>query len=268
MLGPALLVPAKPLCSSLSHLWLPLAPVGGIAPPSVSPHWLPLLRTCELRCALPFRTAFRGGGWYRSTFGLSSSPPFALLDPSSPCFASLEQAALRLFQYRPSLADSCGGGWYRSTFGLSSPPPCASLHSTRARLASLLYATFHLWHRVVSLHLRSFLDASLCYTLLHLAFPRFAMVCYTPFVPVATKFGRPLAPVDGIAPSSVIPHWLPVLSLALLYYAKTSFTYLGTSMFRGGGGFRSRCALSHRLPLLYYYRPCYTLLCPACLHSG
>ena len=214
--------PAEPdlsLCSSSSQVWLPLAPMGGFAPPSLIAHQLPLLRTCELRCALPFRTAFRGGGWYRSTLGLSSPSPFALLDPSSPCFASLEQAALRLFQYRPSLADSCGGGWYRSTLGLSSPPPCASLHSTRARLASLLYAAFHLWHRVVSLHLRSFLDASLCYTLLHLAFPRFAMVCYTPFVPVAAKLGRPLAPVDGIAPSSVIPHWLPLLCVTSLSHA-------------------------------------------------
>ena len=157
-LGLTIQCPAGPnlsLCSSRSQVWLPLAPMGGFDPPSLSAHRLPVLNQSE------------------------------------PCHAYLWHTTPRLQRW------------------------------------------------VVSLHLRSFLTASLCYTLLHLAFPRFAMVCHTPFVPVG-----------GIAPPSVIPHWLPVLSLALLYYAKTSFTYLGNSMFRGGGGFRSRFALSHRLPLL------------------
>ena len=164
----------------------------GIAPSSVSPHWLPLLdRACpslDRHCSS--EPVFRTSGWYCSTFGLSSLAPFA-----THLRASLRSA----FQDRV------------------------------------------LWRWAVSPCPRSFLTASICYTLLHLAFPRFAMVCYTLF-----------APMGSFALPSLSAHRLPLLYRIRLCSAMPCSTTL--SRLCGGGGFRSRYALSHRLPLLFCYR--------------
>ena len=115
--------------SSRSQVWLILAAVGGIAPPLVIPHRLPVLHcatlslahpNCDRLCSILRRWVVSLHLWSFLTASLCLAP----LIHAERFWTVPNPAKLRSALF-------CTSGRYRSAFGLSSLAPCAKLHLTK-----------------------------------------------------------------------------------------------------------------------------------------